>query len=358
MKRTCSHCGLGVTDQKEKLCPKCDTLLPPAESESTTITQEQEARIAQIVAQSLGANWWFVLKVFGLTIISITVIWTVIGAFYAKTLSDRFDQLQQQTDTRLAELDIETSNRIASVQYSIQKNIEAQFKDPHIRELMSEVAANQASNMMRLQIDPEIENFNTGVSNTLSKYNSALAAFEKQSSNAIANLTGTADFTMTLEKAGADDYQALIDLRSYTTNYNSPYLLQALTTSRLIIQKSLEQTTFNPMMTVDWTAAGVEPDKITFTQLVFFYVTMPTGLTKVRVMHDIANNEKFPKGDRLGWLMGELQSSPSIVMRFAALRLISDESKIKMTDPMYIQPQIDWWNTNKDRYTNDVPANK
>ena len=200
MKRTCSYCGHEVQDDKEIVCPKCKTLLLAVTPDSCALTREQEKRLASHVAKSLSKNWRFVLKVFGLTIISITAIWTAIGIYYTGTLTDRFRKFQEETDKRLADLDRETSNKVAFIQYSIVTNIEAQFKDPRIKEIMSQVAANQASNLLLKQINPQIELFQKGTSNTLAEFNKALVSFQKDSTNALAEVRQVTEISLLIAK--------------------------------------------------------------------------------------------------------------------------------------------------------------
>jgi hypothetical protein len=354
MTRKCSNCGAEVLDTEARLCPKCGRGLPEAIAFTNQFGHEQEVHVAERVAERLGKNWKFTTKVVIGNLLVVCTILGIIGIFFSFSINDSVKELQHKTDVRFALLDNDISNKIAFIQYSIETNIEAQFQDPHIREIMSAVAANQASNMMLLQIEPQIQRFNLDTSNTLAKFNDALLQFNEQSTNAISRLTDVIKFNLLVERANADDFQAVKQLNEYAKNYQSPFFLQAMTTVRLLLQRAYEDATPNPMETINWGRAGIDPDKASFNDLAVLYFQTAASQSKIMIMRRIIDENRFPKYDRLNWLVYQLQDGTSTRMTIAALIILAGESKLDSSQPFNFQNQIDWWNAHKNEYTNNV----
>jgi hypothetical protein len=358
MKRKCSYCGREVRDDKAVTCPKCNTILPERTDDAEALTQAQEERIAIQVAKSLSDNWSFIVKVFGLTIIGITVVWTVIGFFYGFTVNEQFRTLNNNLKTdathRLAELDIELGNKIASVQYSIETNIAAQFKDKRIKEIMSVVAVNQASNLLLQQISPQIEKFQAETSNTIVAFNESLTQFEKNSTNALLELKQATEFSLLVSGVNSDDFAAYEKLSLIeSTNLFSK---QAVNLTFLTIDRMGVETLPNPNVSLMWNNYGVDLKSAPIEQIKRAYDNAgDLRYTKKIMLEDIFNQTRFSKRERMEFCVSVLENSPSILLRAEACYLLDQEIHSNH-HRLNVQWYIDWWNANKDKYTNDVPA--
>ena len=88
-----------------------------------------------------------------------------------------------------------------------------EFEEPRIKEIVAQVAAMQASNLLNQQISPEIENFRTGTSNTLAQFDNSLQTFRKESTNALADVRTATEFALIVSKAQNDDAVAFNQLQ-------------------------------------------------------------------------------------------------------------------------------------------------
>jgi hypothetical protein len=223
MTRKCSHCGRLVIDIKAFLCPSCGTILANEESASGELTHEQEVKISEMVGDRLVND-----KRFRMQIVRSLLFWILgaiglLGIFFSFSIWDSLQGLKATTNKRLAAVDLQTSNQIASTEEKILTSIAQQFNDPKIKEIMSEVAATQASNLLVQQISPEIEKFRAGTSNTLVGFNDSLLSFQIQSTNELDNVRKANEFTLLITEAFGDNYQAFEKLTQIQNDPNSQF---------------------------------------------------------------------------------------------------------------------------------------
>jgi hypothetical protein len=358
MKRKCSRCGVDNLNDEAILCSSCGFGLPNVPSDLQTITHEQEVKISEKVASILEGRKDFKKQIINGLINRAFVVIGIALVFIGGSYVEGIRIVNNKVNERLAELDIDTSNKIASVQYSIDTNITAQFQEPEIRQTVSSVAANQASNLLVQQIIPQIELFRTNTGNTMTGFSNALASFEAVSSNSLVELKLSMKLNSLIAKANSDDFNAFSQLVNIAENNDTPLEQReiAYKTTTAIQSREYVASLPNPLVTFFWDKAGLDKDKSSIEDMEKDFNVNSNGVyNQTAILDAIYGVQRFSKYERLDFIMKVLQTSPSIAVRAKALNIVQNESK-DLHGIMALNYQIDWWNANKDKYTNGVSA--
>jgi hypothetical protein len=354
MAKKCQHCGRSVTDTKSFLCPSCGTFLSSEEKAQSELTHEQEVKISEMVIEHLANNRRFRLQIVKSLLLWILGALGLLGVFFSFSIWDSLQGLKTVTNKRLADVDLQTSNQIATTEEKIRISIAQEFDDPRIKGIISEVAASQASNLLVQQISPEIEKFRVGTSNTLVAFNDSLQSFQIQSANELANTRKANEFTLLISEAFGDNYAAFEKLTQIQNDPNSQFReIAEKTVISIIARYASEPATFQNMgydlektMHSDPATNSLENLKLNFSNLQF----SPARIFLLKYVYD---ETRFSKADRIDFVVKVMSSDPSISVRNYSCFLISQEPKVNISKTLNgIPDYIAWWNNNKSNYSN------
>jgi hypothetical protein len=352
MARKCSHCGRLVDDIKAILCPSCGTILANEEGALSELTHEQEVKISEIVSKRFANDRRFRMQIVRSLLLWILGAIGLLGVFFSFSIWDSLQGLTAKTNKRLAEVDLQTSNQIASTEEKIRASIAQQFNDPRIKEIMLDVAATQASNLLVQQISPEIEKFRAGTSNTLAAYNDSLQSFQIQSTNELANVRKANEFTLLIAEAFGDNYEAFEKLTQIQNDPNSQFREIARKTVSSIIERYASEPAI--LANVGYPLDQIihsDPATNSLENLKLYFSVVQFVPARVAMLKDVYNDSRFSKADRIDFAIKAAASDPSISVRNYALFLVSQEAKLnKLLNG--VPDYIAWWNENKSRYSN------
>ena len=186
-----------LTNSMNKICPECGK--PPIErglikchvcgvpfvEESEMGLKLSKSQLEQI-SKNLVNSWRFWICFSAVFLVALLIIGvptvTVIGVHYAtKSLNASLAKFNAQASNKLTTAYQDVTNRISTALQNYEQRADAQlaaahqdvmnqiakeFEEPRIKEIVAQVAATQASNLLSQQVSPEIENFRTGTSRT------------------------------------------------------------------------------------------------------------------------------------------------------------------------------------------------
>ena len=353
MTRKCQHCGRLVADSKAIVCPSCSTILTHEEVGLSELTHEQEVKISEMVIEHLVNNRRFRTQILKSLLFWILGAIGLLGVFFSFSIWDSLQGLTATTNKRLAAVDLQTSNQIASTEEKIRASIVQQFSDPRIKEIMADVAATQASNLLVQQISPEIDKFRTGTSNTLAGFNDSLQAFQIQATNELANVRKANEFTLLIAEAFGDNYEALEKLVQIQNDPSSQFQeIASKTIGSILARYAAEPASFANMGYPLERVLKTDLATNSLDQLKSYFVLAGSRFAPVRVylLKYIYNESRFPKADRIDFAINIMSSDPSISVRNYACFLVDDEAKLGKVFGM--PSYISWWNENKSKYSN------
>ena len=120
MTRKCQHCGRLVADSKAIVCPSCSTILTHEEVGLSELTHEQEVKISEMVIEHLVNNRRFRTQILKSLLFWILGAIGLLGVFFSFSIWDSLQGLTATTNKRLAAVDLQTSNQIASTEEKIR----------------------------------------------------------------------------------------------------------------------------------------------------------------------------------------------------------------------------------------------
>jgi hypothetical protein len=230
-----------------------------------------------------------------------------------------------------------------------------EFEEPRIKEIVAQVAAMQASNLLNQQISPEIENFRTGTSNTLAQFDNSLQTFRKESTNALADVRTATDFALIVSKAQNDDAVAFNQLQQIANSGSSSFAQSANDIARTIIQevetyaRTMEQDT---IVSFDWHTAGIDPSKASLQQLTDFYSSNSFDmLGRFNAVKQVFNNTRFPEQERFDCVALILQTDKSLRVRELCCDLMDTKANSHLNFTQ-MSSYLQWLMQNRSSLTN------
>jgi len=139
MNCVCKSCGAQIEDSRLVICPDCRAPLTKEVETPSMLTSEQEARLLRSVWRRLLKYTVGGLSI--LTIISIIVlIWSLIKLH---------------------------NSALGRLEDSLVNRIKKEFEQPRIAETVNKVASDEAREILRQQVDPELKRFHDEISTSL-----------------------------------------------------------------------------------------------------------------------------------------------------------------------------------------------
>jgi hypothetical protein len=296
---------------------------------------------------------------------------TVISLHYAnKSLQKSLYEFDERASNRLAAAYLDVTNRISIALQDYEQKADAQlaaahedmtnrianeFEEPRIKEIVAQVAAMQASNLLNQQISPEIENFRTGTSNTLAQFDNSLQTFRKESTNALADVRTATEFALIVSKAQNDDAVAFNQLQQIANSGSSSFAQSANDIARTIIQEvETYARTMEPdtIVSFDWHTAGIDPSKASLQQLKDFYSSNSFDMQgRFNAVKQVFNNTRFPEQERFDYVALILQTDKSLRVRELCCDLMDTKANSHLNFTQ-MSSYLQWLMQNRSSLTN------
>jgi hypothetical protein len=332
--RICPRCHAQQLDENQDQCKNCNARFINL-ADAIYLDKSQLNEIADDIIKSP--------RVLLTIVLFIVVVGFLVNEFAESKVSKSIAEMKEKTDAQLAAAYKEITNEIV-----------VGFQQPRIKDVMMQVAASQASNLLVQQISPEIGNFRSGTSKTLSQFNDSFLTFQKQATNALADLRSTTEFSLLVTRAFSDDYLSFVQLHKIEQDTNSVFKNEASRTHRTLTSRLAMAPANLDNLNLDWKAIGVDLDKDSLKQLTQQVESedQTTVDNRAILLRLIMQNERFPKFDRINFVISIMTNSPSITLRNEACYLLYKESNINHALPEGISIFLEWWKTNGFKYTN------
>lgn len=166
--------------------------------------------------------------------------------------------------------------------------------------------------------------------------------------NAINRIKHEMVYHSTVLKAQGDDRQAFDRLREWSKDESYSFRLQAEQAWKRVLDDHA-QPMYKSNFTVPW-KEGVDPSSLTLSQLVSQYWIEPVQ-GKPALLEYIWRREDIAKDERLGFLADVLRRDTSLKACEYAGRYFTKGAGLKIK-PLAIDYLVDWWEKNKDQFTN------
>lgn len=230
-----------------------------------------------------------------------------------------------------------------------------EFSSPYFGTIKA--TANSASNYLAdiQSISHRIE----GQRDTIDAAFANAAAAQRASSNAneqvdlaqmqLEIMKTNADFLQLMTRAYADDrvaFDRLVDLRFSSNPEISKSANNVVNMIVNLLDINFKLAKNN--LTANWKGIGIEPSTNSLQQLEFLYPFETAGAKKF-LLEYIATSERFPKAERLDFVIKALQDDSSLSIKNQACEIMNDESglgKNILGAPDYIT----WWKNNRLAY--------
>jgi hypothetical protein len=227
------------------------------------------------------------------------------------------------------------------------------FQEPRIKEVVAQVAATQASNLLSQQITPEIESFRTGTSNTLAQFDNSLQVFQKDSTNALADVRSATEFSLIVAKASCDDRGSFVQLLQIASDKNSPVSQSADSVATFIMESVNANTIlWENQLYFKWELFGINPNTNSLQQFKDFYLAhSKEAPSRFYAIRQIFNDNRFSETDRYDFLGQVLQQDNSLIVVNEACSLIDKTAGLHFTigaAPLYYQ----WIEKHRASFTN------
>ncbi len=169
MSKVCPECGEPPSDERLVMCHVCKVSFVEEGRQQTQLSEAQLRNVANHILKS-GRFWIF------LSIGVIAIVWAVLQVvdyFAGRKVQTQIDQIQARA-----------SNSLARAEVAMFNTITRRFEEPRIKQIVQDVAATQATNIMLLQLQPEVTRFKSEIAARLVELQALVAktkSLEEQS---------------------------------------------------------------------------------------------------------------------------------------------------------------------------------
>jgi len=295
--RICPKCHAQGIDENQEQCKNCHVRFINL-ADTIYLDKAQLNEIAEDIIKNPRVLLFTLL--FGIAVVFF------VNEYAESRVSKSIADMKEKTDAQLSAAYQDMTTKIA-----------AEFQQQRVKDIVAQVAASQASNLLVQQISPEIDSFRSYTSNTLAEFDDSFQSFQKQSTNALADLRATTQFSLLVTKAFSDDYASFKQLLRISQDTNSAFKKEADKSYGTIYSRLLTEPGSFENSGVDWKQNGIDFEKESFKQLAED-VQSSTNLTignEALLLRAVTQNERFPKYDRINLLISIMTNSPSITLR-------------------------------------------
>jgi hypothetical protein len=226
------------------------------------------------------------------------------------------------------------------VKQLIVAKIDAEFKTERIRQTVSDVAANQAKELMLSQIQPEVQKFEAQVSTQLGE----VTTMTTNAASAVSRVDEQAAFLSVLTAALCGKRSAYDDLTKIALDKNSPFQTSAeRATSAAVIMYSP-----NPLASkfpINW-REGVDPKTVTLERIENEFDAAPPDMQD-GLVNFVWYHQDWPIRDKMNLLLKVITTGKDLKSVLTAASLFSQQAGWDSypTRNFYLYDQ--WWATNK-----------
>ena len=233
--------------------------------------------------------------------------------------------LGSQASKQITSLKVDLTNHLSIARSEMTNEIVRQFDKPRIKETLTEVARNQATNIMISEISPVVSKFKEDLQQSFNE-------FEKRAQTNLNELRTLNEFSLLVTKAQGDDALAFDELVKIGHTDKHPFLEIARQAFNGILwnleleRLSSVQPTSNP-----WERTSLTPETAALSdyhQKLFTPLNSPQRITLVRQCYA---QERFPIKDRLEFLVRTIQTAVSLRARSLACMFLNEHAKLNKT---------------------------
>lgn len=375
--KICPNCGKPPIEKGLISCHTCQVPFIEESERGLKLSKEE----LELISKSLVNSWRFWIKFSVAFLVALLVVGVptvvVIGVHYAtKNLNASLVDFNAQASNKLATAYQDVTNRIsiafqdyeqradaqlAAAHQDIANRIAKDFEEPRIQEIVTQVAATQSSNLLSRKISPEIESFRIGTSNTLAQFDDSLKTFQKESTNALADVRAASEFAIIVAKAQNDDATAFDQLLLIANSGNSPFAQSALDIIRTIIEDVETDTKIksgDAVVSFKWDLLGIDPNIAPLQQLKDLYSSSSTETVKrFNAVKQIFNNSRFSELDRFNFIGTVMQNDNSLRVRELCCDLMDTKANIHRSFAS-LNSYLQWLAKNRTSLTNNSSAIK
>lgn len=281
----------------------------------------------------------------------------------------------------------------SGIRSRVERLVAKQFEEPHIRQIVAEVASTQAKSLLTEQIKPEVDEFRSQVTqqsaglksliadvNTLrdgvqsqraalDRIDADVAETKKRMANIAGNSTAAEEKLAMIEKTVEQTGQTLAQLQMSATFSNTVLAAQnddrqaydrlwiladdpsfpLREAAARVVQNMMDQ--HNPVIvrggfTVKWTE-GVDPNQLSLQSLKEAFEGAPPHV-RLGIMEFVwEGRPDIPKRDRLQFLVDVLRTDANLTVVEYAGRYFAGATGDRLK-PLAISQHLQWWRENAD----------
>ena len=214
---------------------------------------------------------------------------------------------------------------------TVTNQIELQFKEPRISNLVAEVAANQASNLMWRTISPDITNFEASLAVQLALIQTNLNGIQQEARTNLSELRQQAELYLLIAKAQGDDKASFWQLWDIAANTNNP-MREVANRATVAIADGVKLRTgllSTMQYTSDiWKQTTNSAETASIEQYLLRLNGPITELDKLFLLRQMFSQNRFSLEDRLRLLMSVIKYSNSLILVSEACHLVNGEAKL------------------------------
>lgn len=235
------------------------------------------------------------------------------------------------------------------LEQKMESMIEEQFKEPRIRQTVTEVAATKAQDLLIKQIQPEVDAFKVEIGKKATEADKKLLDIQNsvvKASSSLSELETMSEFMMTVLAARNDDRKAFDKLEEWSKDESHRFRADAKRAWDSILNERSNRLVFDPGA-VPW-KKDLDPSKLSLSQLKDIYMSAQDYL-KPALLKYIWGREDFPKLERLDFMMTVMKSDLSINAVEQAGRYFTagTDQKIK---PLAVTYLSEWWQEHRKEF--------
>lgn len=225
-----------------------------------------------------------------------------------------------------------------SAEKQINNKISSEFETDRIRQTISIVASNQASQLLVSQIRPEVDRFGLILTNEI---NAVMEVSQQAFTNSL-RLEQQAEFASVMNSAVAGSRSNYFQLLAWKNAADSPFSKKAERAAMLAAKLNFYNA-LAPQYTVTW-KEGFDPQKATFAVLFEQYKSSPPHLRSPFVT-TIWNRTDISKKIRMQFLLSVIENEEDLNAVFTAINYYSREAGLPASTD-HFETYSDWWETN------------
>lgn len=264
----------------------------------------------------------------------------------AQEMTDFKERTSEEFDLLKNHVKSEQEIIVADIGKKVNQRIGDEFNKDNIQALVNTKAAERidkvADPVIESKIDKRISPVIAGANKTLKSVEVDAAKMH----NTVAQLELFNEFIMTTTAAQNDDRAAFEQLRKWATDKSYPLSSRAQESLAAIMDRFDVVFLAASGPPIPW-GAGVDPAKLTITDLETIYESASSRNTRSQIAYYIDQRADISKKDKLGFFFKMLIKEKSMDAYDALLRLFERQSGQKF-NRFDTNSVVEWWNGNRD----------